>query len=123
MNWQVCGLLVGVSWVGGFLHETIQILFIIKLHFCGPNVIDHFMCDLNPLLDLACTDSHTLGLFIAANSGFICLLNFLLLTGSYAVILHSLKTQSLKARQKLSLPVSPISQQSYFSFYPAYVST
>ena len=100
MNWQVCGLLVGVSWVGGFLPATIQILFIIKLPFCGPNVINHFMCDLNPLLDLACTDSHTLGLFIAANSGFICLLNFLLLIGSYAVILHSLKTQSLKARQK-----------------------
>ena len=100
MNWQLCGLLVGVSWVGGFLPATIQILFIIKLPFCGPNVINHFMCDLNPLLDLACTDSHTLGLFIAANSGFICLLNFLLLIGSYAVILHSLKTQSLKARQK-----------------------
>ncbi|XP_055274846.1 olfactory receptor 4C46-like [Moschus berezovskii] len=109
MNWQLCWLLIGVVWVRSFLHATIQILFIFRLPSYGLNVIDHLMCDLNPLLNLACTDTHTLGLFVAANSGFLRLLHFPLFMGSYVVIVRSLRTHSLEARHKaLSTCVSHI---------------
>ncbi|XP_004447477.1 olfactory receptor 4C5-like [Dasypus novemcinctus] len=100
MNRRVCSLLVVVSWAGGFLHGLIQIIFISWLPFCGPNVIDHFFCDLYPLLKVSCSDTHIFGLFVAVNSGFLCMLSFSILITSYILILCSLRTHSSEGRRK-----------------------
>nr|XP_044606559.1 olfactory receptor 4C45-like [Equus asinus] len=89
MSRPVRGFLIGMAGVLGFLHGAIQI----QLPFCGLNVIDHFMCDLIPLLELPCTDTHTLGPLIAENSGSLCLLIFSMLVVSYIIILCSLSSE------------------------------
>ncbi|XP_052037279.1 olfactory receptor 4C15-like [Apodemus sylvaticus] len=100
MTQRLCGILVAVSWAGGFLHSIIQIIFTLQLPLCGPNVIDHYMCDLFPLLKLACTDTHIFVFLIFANSGAICIIIFSLLLVSYGVILFSLRAHSSEGRRK-----------------------
>ncbi|XP_011383785.1 olfactory receptor 4A5-like [Pteropus vampyrus] len=100
MNRQVCILLLVMVWVGGLMHSVVQIFVVYSLPFCGPNVIDHFACDMYPLLELACTDTYFVGLTVVANGGAICMVIFVLLLISYRVILKSLKSHSQEGRRK-----------------------
>ncbi|VCW78829.1 unnamed protein product [Gulo gulo] len=76
MSRLVCAFLVGMAVILGFIHGGIQVLFMVQLPFCGPNVIDHFI------------------------SGSLCLLVFSMLVASYIVILRSLRTKSSEGRRK-----------------------
>ncbi|MBZ3878944.1 Olfactory receptor 4X2 [Sciurus carolinensis] len=100
MNQQVCMVLVGMAWVGGFVHSFAQILLVFQLPFCGPNVIDHYFCDVLPLLQLACSDTFLIGLLIVANGGTLSVTSFVILLVSYVVILLHLRTRSSEGRRK-----------------------
>nr|XP_012417538.1 PREDICTED: olfactory receptor 4B1-like [Odobenus rosmarus divergens] len=100
MSHQLCHVLVTGSWLGGFFHSIIQILITIRLPFCGPNVTDHYFCDLQPLFKLACTDTSMEGVIVLANSGLIALCSFLILVSSYVVILFNLRNHSAEGRHK-----------------------
>ncbi|ELV09725.1 Olfactory receptor 4A15 [Tupaia chinensis] len=100
MNQRTCVLLLLLAWAGSFAHAIVQLLSVYNLPFCGPNVIDHFICDMYPLLKLACTDTYLIGLTVMANDGVICVIIFVLLLISYGVILQSLKNLSQEGRSK-----------------------
>ena len=100
MRQRTCVALLVVSWVGGFLHSIVQLSTVYGLPFCGPNVIDHFLCDIYPLLKIVSTDTYVIGILVVANGGLICTIVFLLLLVSYGVVLHSLKNLSQEGRRK-----------------------
>ncbi|XP_066110641.1 olfactory receptor 6B1 [Saccopteryx bilineata] len=56
MSHGLCCHLALASWAIGFGISLVKIYFISRLCFCGPNVINHFFCDISPLLNLSCTD-------------------------------------------------------------------
>ncbi|XP_069888129.1 olfactory receptor 4X2-like [Dipodomys merriami] len=100
MNRKVCAVLVGIAWLVGFVHSFAQILLIFHLPFCGPNIIDHYFCDILPLLKLACVDTYLIGLLIVSNGGTLNVVSFAVLLASYVVILWHLRTQSAEGRLK-----------------------
>ncbi|XP_048341606.1 olfactory receptor 4S2-like [Sphaerodactylus townsendi] len=100
MTRQICGQMMAASWVGGFMHSMVQTLIVTQLPFCRPNEIDHYFCDVHPLLQLACTDTYIVGIIVVANSGMIALSCFFILVVSYIVILVSLKSHSSEGRRK-----------------------
>ncbi|XP_010847176.1 PREDICTED: olfactory receptor 4C11-like [Bison bison bison] len=97
---SVCGTLVKLAWMGSCIHSSAQILLALKIPFCDPNVIDHYFCDMQPLLKPACVDTYVINLLIVFNSGTICMVSFLLLLISYIFILHSLSNYSTEGRRK-----------------------
>ena len=38
-------LLMVAAWIIGLIHSIVQLVFVAKLPFCGPNIIDSFYCD------------------------------------------------------------------------------
>ncbi|XP_005065058.1 olfactory receptor 4P4-like [Mesocricetus auratus] len=100
MSRQKCDILIAASCAGGFLHSFGQFLLAVFLPYCGPNEIDHYFCDVYPLLKLACTDTRKIGFLVIANSGLMGLVTFVVLLISYAVIIYTVRSYSAENRRK-----------------------
>ncbi|XP_044923890.1 olfactory receptor 4C16-like [Mustela nigripes] len=100
MSPQICAVLMAMAWMGSCVHSSAQLSLTLSLSFCGPNVIDHYFCDLQPLLKLACADTYVINLLLVSNSGAICTVSFVMLMCSYVIILYSLRNHSAKGRRK-----------------------
>ncbi|XP_024429741.1 olfactory receptor 7A10 [Desmodus rotundus] len=57
MNPRLCGLLVLVSWILSSLDSLLQCKMVLDLSFCRVLEIPHFFCELNQMIQLACSDT------------------------------------------------------------------
>ncbi|XP_004586611.3 olfactory receptor 11L1 [Ochotona princeps] len=101
MSPRVCTKLVATSWLVGAGTGLLPSLMIAQLDFCGPNLIDHFFCDLPPLMQLSCSSIHTTELVIFTLSVAVLCICFSLTLVSYVFIVSSvLRTPSASGRTK-----------------------
>ncbi|XP_056372498.1 olfactory receptor 6B1-like [Hyla sarda] len=101
MSYEFCVQLTLSSWLSGFTVTIIKIYFISKLSFCGPNIINHFFCDISPVLNLACIDMSLAELVDFILALVILLIPLLVTAISYVCIIYTiLKISSTDGRQK-----------------------
>ncbi|XP_075118311.1 olfactory receptor 6B9-like [Leptodactylus fuscus] len=60
MTPKFCWCLACGCWVGIFLGSFLTVAFLARLSFCGPNILNHYFCDISPLLRLSCSDTSLL---------------------------------------------------------------
>ncbi|XP_045412948.1 olfactory receptor 481-like [Lemur catta] len=101
MSPRVCIILLVVSYVGGCVNSSLCTSCLLSLTFCGPNKINHFFCDLPPLVKLSCTHIYIAEISPAISAGSIIVIALFIIVFSYLYILHSiLKMHSIQGRQK-----------------------
>ncbi|XP_077118491.1 olfactory receptor 11L1-like [Ranitomeya variabilis] len=71
------------------------------LWFCGPNFIDHFFCDLDPILELSCSDTFFMKIedMILVIPFGLCPFTVIIISYAY-IIITILKIPSVTGRQK-----------------------
>ncbi|XP_008140809.2 olfactory receptor 8B4 [Eptesicus fuscus] len=101
MSPQVCaGLMVG-SYVVGFAGAVAHTGNMLRLTFCDSNVIDHYLCEVLPLLQLSCTSTRVNALVFFVVVGMVIATSSVSIVVSYALILSNiLRIPSAEGRAK-----------------------
>lgn len=101
MTQQFCYILMSLSWALGFLSYSVSTVQLSQLPFCGPNTIDHFVCDMDPLMALSCAPNLVMEIILYILSSLIIIPTLLYILGSYTFLLIVvLKVPSAAGRQR-----------------------
>jgi olfactory receptor len=101
MSQRICTQIVAAAYIVGLVDSAIHTSFTFQLSFCKSNVINHFFCDIPPLLALSCSDTSvneivmfTFGVFILG-----CSILTVLLSYSY-ILVTIFRMNSAEGRHK-----------------------
>ncbi|NP_001000475.1 olfactory receptor Olr1327 isoform X1 [Rattus norvegicus] len=101
MSYQVCSWMIFGVYCMALIGATAHTVCMLGVHFCKDNVINHYFCDLSPLLQLSCSDTFTNEVVALSLSIFNIFIPTLTILSSYIFIIASiLRIKSTEGRSK-----------------------
>ncbi|XP_053555836.1 olfactory receptor 10C1-like [Bombina bombina] len=101
INKRKCLNLILFSWLFAMFLPLGNMSFVFSLPFCGANIIDHYFCDMFPVLKLACAETFGSELYILIHTAIVIPLPFILIIISYVKILTAIfKINTAAGRRK-----------------------
>ncbi|KAM4702773.1 olfactory receptor 5AR1-like [Rhinophrynus dorsalis] len=101
MSLKRCVCFAISSWCLGFLDTIGHAALISKLTYCASHLIDHFFCDITPLLKLSCSDTFNVELLTYIEGTLLAFTSFMLTLISYIFIISNiLNMKSAESRNK-----------------------
>ncbi|XP_056397363.1 olfactory receptor 1044-like [Hyla sarda] len=71
MSYRICALLAAICWMLGFVEVIPHTCILSHFNCYTTNVINHFFCDVLPLMKISCSDVSLLKLWIATEGVFV----------------------------------------------------
>ncbi|XP_067390487.1 olfactory receptor 13G1-like [Emydura macquarii macquarii] len=101
MSKKICVSLVAGVWAVGVFNSLVNTLLVLRLDFCGPNLIQHFFCEFPTTLALSCSSTYINEIMVYMADICLAMGNFLLTTTSYSFIITTiLKIRSSEGKQR-----------------------
>ncbi|XP_075131946.1 olfactory receptor 5I1-like [Leptodactylus fuscus] len=121
INKVTCMRLVCSVYIAGCINSLIHTCAAFSLPFCHSNQINHFYCDINPILKLSCKDTSLNQVFLFVVAGSIEVGSFLCIVTSYVYILSAIFRigSSTGSSKSLSTCVSHFTSVALF-YFPAF---
>ncbi|XP_044534034.1 olfactory receptor 6C2-like [Gracilinanus agilis] len=101
MNNHVCNRLLVGCWLAGLMIILPPLSLGLQLEFCDSNIINHFVCDASPLLEITCSDTEFIERMVLVFAVLTLIITLILVVLSYAFIIRTiLRFPSAQQRKK-----------------------